>query len=40
MTKGIGAVKAGVKLVFHSSHCPVAQEGQRSQQHFPLCVFV
>lgn len=50
MTKGIGAVKARVKLVFHSSYCPVAQEGLFSFSMFVqhevslfvevLCVFL
>lgn len=41
MAKDIGAVKARVKLVFHSSCCPVAQEGQCSQQQFSIvCVCV
>lgn len=41
MTKGIGAVKARVELVFHSSYCPVAQEGQCSQQQCSIvCVCV
>lgn len=41
MTKGIGAVKAGVELVFHSGYCPVAQEGQCWQQQCSIgCVCV
>lgn len=41
ITKGVGAMKARVRLVFHCSCCPMAQEGQCSQQQFCIvCVCV